>query len=113
MRTVIDFVVTSTNVKCHGNTDGTMSIRATGGTAPYQYGWPNYDQSSFIATGLPANDTYALIFLYNCLIFVFLPYSSTISVADRYSCFAPKQATASILQPPGIYSQIYFMKQKN
>lgn len=27
---VVDFVVTSTNVKCHGSTDGSMSIFAKG-----------------------------------------------------------------------------------
>ncbi|MFW0718229.1 beta strand repeat-containing protein [Pedobacter sp. N23S346] len=43
---------TGTNVKCYGNTDGSATVTATGGTAPYTYSW----NTSPIQTTATANN---------------------------------------------------------
>jgi len=53
----------TTNVLCHGGGDGSATVVATGGTAPYTFNW--YDsvdqQTTATASDLPVGD-------YNCLV---------------------------------------------
>ena len=45
--------ITSTNVDCPGDADGTATAQVTGGTAPYAYSWnTNPEQDTKTATGL-------------------------------------------------------------
>ena len=55
-----NMIVTSlTNVSCFGSADGTATISATGGTAPYTYAWSPSGGNSATATGL-APGTYTV-----------------------------------------------------
>jgi hypothetical protein len=48
-------VITSTDVSCNGDSDGTATVIATGGTTPYTYLWSvsTGSQTTYIATNLP------------------------------------------------------------
>lgn len=50
---------THTDVSCFGGSDGTASVQANGGTAPYRFTWNPNVSNSFSATGLSAG-TYNL-----------------------------------------------------
>ncbi len=49
--TVLTSTSTSTDVTCNGDNDGTASMSASGGTAPYTYSWDNGETTASI-TGL-------------------------------------------------------------
>ena len=49
-------IVSQTNVSCFGLCDGSASINATGGTAPYLYTWQNYGGSGPTASNLCADN---------------------------------------------------------
>ncbi|MBI3501509.1 MAG: gliding motility-associated C-terminal domain-containing protein [Bacteroidetes bacterium] len=52
---VLTTTISSTNVSCNGNCDGTATINASGGTTPYTYSW-NSGCSTSACTGLcPGN----------------------------------------------------------
>ncbi|MBI3510177.1 MAG: T9SS type A sorting domain-containing protein [Bacteroidetes bacterium] len=42
----LSFVVTQTDISCHGNNDGTASVTPSGGTGPYTYLWNTGNTSS-------------------------------------------------------------------
>jgi hypothetical protein len=71
----------STNVACYGGTNGTATVTATGGTAPYSYVWDPYGGTDAKATGL-AQGTY------------------TCTVTDANACVTTQ--TVSITQPPAL-----------
>lgn len=52
--------VSQTNIKCNGNTDGTATIAAMGGNAPYTYLWSPSGGTNATATGLAAG-TYSVL----------------------------------------------------
>jgi hypothetical protein len=69
----------TTNVLCHGGGDGSATVVATGGTAPYTFRWDDVDQqTTATASNLPVGD-------YNCL------------VTDSNGCVAT--ANVAISQP--------------
>jgi gliding motility-associated-like protein len=60
--TPISSSVTSVNIKCKGDSTGSITVAASGGTAPYTYQWSGYasSQTGATASGLPAG-TYSVI----------------------------------------------------
>ena len=50
---LISDIITSTDVSCYGDSDGTATVYATGGTTPYTYAWTG-GATSATATGLAA-----------------------------------------------------------
>jgi gliding motility-associated-like protein len=50
---IVASLVSTTNVSCNGGANGTATITATGGVAPYTFSWPN-GQSAATGTGLAA-----------------------------------------------------------
>jgi hypothetical protein len=61
-----DFTIASANVMCFGETDGTITITTSGGTAPYSYYLNNVliqttNDSSYTFTGLSAGDYIAAV----------------------------------------------------
>jgi gliding motility-associated-like protein len=44
----LDAFVTSTNIKCFGDQNGTASLTITGGTPPYQHVWTNGDTATML-----------------------------------------------------------------
>ncbi|SER50531.1 SprB repeat-containing protein, partial [Neolewinella agarilytica] len=55
----IEATVADTDVLCNGDADGTLTVVANGGTAPYTYAWSN-GQTDATATGLVAG-TYTVM----------------------------------------------------
>ena len=72
-----------TNINCFGNCNGTATITASGGTAPYTYAWAPSGGNAATATGLCAG-TY------------------TATVTDANGC--TRTATYTITQPPALTS---------
>ena len=70
--------MSSTNVLCHGGTNGSATVNVTGGTTPYIYSWSPSGGTSATATGLAAG-TY------------------TVSVTDAGGCNSSSSVT--ITQP--------------
>ena len=56
----ITCIVTSNDPSCNGGNDGTATVVATGGTAPYTYSWAN-GQTTMTATGLSAGPNFVTI----------------------------------------------------
>jgi gliding motility-associated-like protein len=77
---VVATFLNATNASCNGVADGTATVGAAGGTAPYTYSWPD-GQVGAIATGLAAG-TY------------------TVTVTDANGCFATVDATVN--QPTAV-----------
>ncbi len=71
---------TQTMVSCNGGADGTATVTATGGTAPYTYSWDN-GQTTATATGLISGNY-------------------TITVTDANGC--TNTATVTITQPAAL-----------
>jgi gliding motility-associated-like protein len=71
---------TSTDATCHGASDGTASVTASGGTSPYTYSWSTVPpQTTSSVANLPAS-TY------------------TVTITDVSGCYVIIQVT--ILEPP-------------
>jgi gliding motility-associated-like protein len=67
-------ITASTNVSCNGGNNGSATVTANGGTAPYTYAWNNSPSTAVTATGLSAG------------------VAQTVTVTDALNC----QITASI-----------------
>ena len=78
------FVETITVVNCFGESNGSISVGVTGGTAPYAYAWSVGTSTSNTITGLSAG-------------------SYTVTVTDANNC--QKTATYAITQPTDITLQ--------
>ncbi|MFI5150511.1 MAG: T9SS type A sorting domain-containing protein [Bacteroidia bacterium] len=53
---------TQTNVSCHGGSNGTALVAASGGTTPYSYSWSTFPvQTTASITGLPAGTYYVSV----------------------------------------------------
>ncbi len=74
----------TTDPSCSGNSDGSATVSANGGTPPYTYSWTSGDNNA-TATGLPAG-----------------PY--TVTVTDANNCTT--LATTSLFDPPAIQAAI-------
>jgi hypothetical protein len=83
--TVTAVVGTPTNVTCHGLTNGSASISASGGTLPYTYTWSPAGGNGASATGLAAGNY-------------------TVTVADAAGCSSTK--TISITEPAAVDASI-------
>ncbi|MDA8858002.1 hypothetical protein N9I30_01475 [Flavobacteriales bacterium] len=57
----ITTTITSTNVSCLGNDDGTATVNINGGTAPYTYNWSPSGLITQTVTSLDAGNHYVLI----------------------------------------------------
>ncbi|MBI3501665.1 MAG: gliding motility-associated C-terminal domain-containing protein [Bacteroidetes bacterium] len=77
-------LTSSSPVSCNGGNDGTASITATGGTAPYAYLWCN-GQTTTNATGLSAG-------------------SCTVTVTDNAGCISI--ITVNLTQPTALTSSL-------
>ena len=75
----------STNVSCHGGSNGTATVIAAGGTSPYAYVWNPSGQTNTTATGLTAG-------------------SYTVTVTDHNGCSAT--ASITITQPTALTATI-------
>ncbi len=78
-------VVATTNITCHGGTNGTADMSVTGGIAPYTWSWQNNSSTGSSATNLAAG-TY------------------TVTVADASGCQAFSQVV--ITEPNAITIQL-------
>lgn len=79
-------ITAQTNVFCSGNSTGSATVTAVGGTLPYSYSWNTTPiQTSDVAVNLPIG-TY------------------TVTIADAKGCTATAQAT--ITEPNGIVTSI-------
>ncbi len=75
---ILNAVVTTTNIRCNNANNGTANVIATGGTTPYKYLWNPSGQTNATATGLNAGNY-------------------TLTVTDGNGCTAT--ASATITQP--------------
>ncbi len=73
-------IVSTTNISCHGGTDGTATVGVTGGTAPFGYAWLPSGGSAPMATGLSAG-TY------------------TITVTDAHGCTSSAITDPALTEP--------------
>ncbi len=78
-------IITTTNVTCFGQSNGSITTNTTGGTAPYSYVWSPTGGTNANATGLGPN-TY------------------TVTVTDANGCTST--ATATVTQPTQLTSSI-------
>lgn len=70
-------LVSSTDVSCFGANDGTATVSATGGTAPYTYQWNPTGGSAATATNLPGGEYQVLVNDANgCLGFTYVTIAS-------------------------------------
>jgi len=80
-----DSIASVINISCHGLSDGSISVKAYGGTGPYTYSW-NIGGSSSSISGLSLG-TYS------------------VTVNDAHGC-GPVNANASITQPAALNAAI-------
>jgi gliding motility-associated-like protein len=83
--TLVLSLIAADTLSCYGNSNGTATVAATGGTAPYTYDWSNSDTAA-TATGLSAG-TY------------------TVSVSDANGCTS-NTITVTITQPDSMMVMI-------
>ncbi len=103
------------NVSCFGNSDGTATATATGGTAPYLYSWDTIPpQSLQTLSGLSAgNYTVTVTDATNCTkvktITITQPVvlSSSISAQTNVSCFGGSNGSATVLATGGTFPYSY------
>ena len=105
-------VTTSTNVSCHGGSDGTATITVSGGTTPYTYTWSD-GQTTATATGLAAGTyTVTVIDSNACMI------TSTVTITEPteldvnyensdVSCYGFSDAVASAFASGGTAPYTY------
>jgi PKD repeat protein len=86
----ISLIDNVTNVSCNGGTDGSISITAFGGSAPYVYNWTPIGNTTAVVTGLAAG-TY------------------TVTVTDANGC--TQQLNSSVTQPNAL--SIFFSNTVN
>jgi gliding motility-associated-like protein len=68
-------ITASTNISCVGGSDGTATVTASGGTAPYSYVWSPVGGTADIGTGMSANVQY------------------TVTITDNNNCVATADVT--------------------
>jgi len=74
-------MLTTTNVSCHGGTNGSATVGTSGGTGPFTYTWLPYGGNSPTANGLAAG-TY------------------TVTVTDSNGCQSLATTSPAITEPP-------------
>ena len=84
-------IAVNSNVSCNGGSDGSVTVSASGGTAPYTYLWTPSAQTNATATGLSAGTYTAAVTDNNgCVV------TATISITE------PSLLTASIGTPVNV-----------
>lgn len=74
--------VSVSNVKCYGNSDGSVVVQMSGGVQPYSYNWSNAIETDSIRSNLPEGNV-------------------SVGVRDAKRCQF-KEFVATLLQPPGL-----------
>ncbi|UUF13557.1 MULTISPECIES: T9SS type A sorting domain-containing protein [Flavobacterium] len=89
--TILAATISKTDVSCNGGTNGTATVTATGGTAPYTYAWSPSGGTSATATGLSAG-TYSVTITdaNGCLL------TQTITIITTPDATAPVPTVASL-----------------
>lgn len=101
-----------TNVGCNGGNNGTATVAATGGTAPYTYLWPN-GQTTATATGLAAGTYTATVTDANmCTASQVFTITQPVSLAytptqTNVSCNGNSNGSATITMTGGVAPYIY------
>jgi large repetitive protein len=79
-------ITASTNVSCFGGNNGSATVTANGGTAPYTYAWNNSPSTTETATGLSAG------------------VAQTVTITDALNCQVT--ATITLTQPTALSASI-------
>lgn len=101
--------VNATDITCNGNTDGTITVLASGGTAPYQYNWaPSGFLGATISNlGVGVNTVTVTDNSGQCLVQTGIainepsPLSTTVSIVD-VNCFGESSGSALVSTFGGI-----------
>jgi hypothetical protein len=94
---------TQTNVSCHGGSNGTATVSATGGTAPYSYSWSTFpSQTTASISGLPAGTYYlgvkdAAGCSFTCTVIITQPAALTATITHvNVTCEGGSNGTATV-----------------
>jgi hypothetical protein len=63
---LLQAAVVATNVVCYGSNDGTATVTATGGTAPYTYSWSNGGMAASVSGLAPGSYNVIVLDAHNC-----------------------------------------------
>lgn len=74
-------ITSRTNILCKGSSTGSATVTASGGSLGYSYLWINTGETSNVANGLNATDTY------------------TVMVTDNNGCTSPVYRTVKLTEP--------------
>ncbi len=112
---ILSVAIAGTPVKCFGGNDGTATVSATGGTAPYSYLWDDPSaQITATATGLKAGNYKATVTdANNCSISISitilqpsLPLTASV-LSTAVKCFGGNDGTATVSVSGGTASYTY------
>ncbi|MBN4066089.1 SprB repeat-containing protein, partial [Candidatus Amoebophilus asiaticus] len=104
-------ISTSTNVSCNGGNDGSATVTATGGIAPYTYSWSN-GQTTAIATNLSASSYDVTVFdASSCLatasVIITEPTAITLTTGSTDATCGNADGTASVTATGGTAPYTY------
>ena len=106
-------ITSSTNPSCEGNTMGTATVTAAGGTSPYSYLWSN-GQTTATATGMTAGtylvtvtDMNGCTSVSTILLSDPTGITATITSSTNNECFGDAEGTATVNATGGTSPYIY------